>query len=192
MAHVYQIQTLVDNTKRSLIKLLGTHDDAVQEGPNTKILAANLYGALDTNGLIASGNANAVYRSSYHLAIKEIYYDIAAPVNAYVLLYWRATGSAANSPIATLGGGKTGSLIFNTDKGGLFLDGTTPANTTGDIGVQTLGFTQNSAYTIALELRKGPIGTQVGRDYDNGQTADPTAFNAGRRSVYGATASGNN
>lgn len=187
MAHTYTINTVTDTTKRSVIQLMGTFDDAVQETPNTKILAANLFGALDTNGRIAAGNANAVYRSTYHLAVREIKFAISSP--GAVQLYWRSSGTAANVPFATLTG--TGSFSFEQDKSYFPISGPV-ANQTGDIGVQTFGFGANSTYMISLDIHKGPVGAQVGRDYDAGQTADPIAFNAGRRAVYGAVAGANN
>jgi len=186
MANIFTVQTIVDSTKRTLVKLTGKFDGSAQEGPNTKIFAANLYGALDTNGLIAAGNANSVYRSTYHLTVKRIQADVAG--SGYVEIYWYGTGTG-NTTIVTAGANHQSIYEWDEDSAVIPNNGPT-ANVTGDIGIATFGMGANNAYTIILDLRKNDSRFPV--DYDMGQTRDPMAFNQGFRAPRGGTGIGAN
>jgi hypothetical protein len=60
--------------------------------------------------------------------------------------------------------------------GGAAGSGTFPnpeTNSSGDILISTVGMKANDNFTLIIEVKKD------GRDYDQGQTADPVAFNRG-------------
>jgi len=188
MANIFETQTLEDNSRRFVIKLIGRFDGANgQETSNTKIHVANLQGALDTNGLIAAGNANSVYLSTYRTTIKRINITVNG-LAGEVIIFWASTDptNVANATIVAAGLGTA--LFESASDVDVFKNNLPAANTKGDIGLQTLGMVANTGYTVIIEGRK--TGQWIGTDYDMGQTADPMAFNAGVRSPRGGTGVG--
>jgi len=162
MANVITEQRIVDNSKRALIKYVGTIDTAVA---NTTLLdASSLRLALNANGQIMTSNTHI--KSNYRTTIKRIFGH--AKANAYFRLQWVGD---SNSTIVTVG---TGNFDYNFESMG---DGAVinnpEANATGDIVLTVITPSSADTLTLFLDLRKDS------RDYDAGQTADPVAFNRG-------------
>ena len=162
MANVITEQRIIDSNKRALIKYVGTLDTAAA---NTIILdASSLNLALNTNGQIMSANADI--KSNYRTTVKRIFGY--AKANAYIKLQWVGD---TNTSIVTIG---TGAFDYSFDAMG---DGAVinnpEANATGDIALTVVTPSSADTLTLFVDLRKDS------RDYDAGQTADPTAFNRG-------------
>jgi hypothetical protein len=76
----------------------------------------------------------------------------------------------ANSEIIAFGGSTTFDLNFE-NMGDTAVLTNPEANATGDILITTTALAAGDVATIILDIKKD------GRDYDQGQTADPYAFN---------------
>jgi hypothetical protein len=162
MANVFTEQKIIDSNKRALIKYVGTIDSAAA---NTTLLdASSLRLALNANGQIMTSNTHI--KSNYRTTIKRVFGF--AKANAYIRLQWAGD---SNSTIITMG---TGNFDYSFDPMG---DGAVinnpEANATGDILLTVVTPSSADTLTLFLDLRKDS------RDYDAGQTADPTAFNRG-------------
>ena len=169
MAATIYTQTLADTTHRTLIKVVGICD-ASAEANTMLVRAANLSSALTANGnaLLTLGDfGNA--KSQYRTTIKRVWGQGAFKNKGYVLLKWRSDSNA--SPIVSFSDGQ---FDYNFDAEGL--SAAIPANTagTGDVVYSTTGVAAGDAFTLFIDLKKD------GRDYDQGQTADPNAFNPQR------------
>jgi hypothetical protein len=166
MATTISTQKLIDSNKRALIKVVCLFDGTAQT--RIRIVdAANLNFALNTAGYIKTNHANA--KPVYKTTIKRIFGQ-GNFANGYATLIW---GGNANSVIATVGDGQ---FDYNFDSEGLSAAIGIPdtANATGDIQFSTTGLLGNDSLTLFLDLKKDAS------DFDQGQTADPAAFNQGR------------
>lgn len=167
MAYVWTEQRLVDNNKRALIKYTLAGDSTATSNA-TLVDVSTLRFALNTNGYIMTSNVDP--KSTYRTYIKRIFGQMST-TPGYSTLQWHING--ANTPIATIGAGN-----FDYDLTALSGDiatipNTDSANSSGDILYSAAGHTGAHGLTLFVELRK------ESKDYDSGQTADPTAFNKG-------------
>jgi len=160
MANVIREQRLIDSNKKSVI-LYTVLSDGTQQSNTTLIDVSTLAFALNANGYIMSSNTHP--KSTYRTSIMRI------------VGHGKISGAAhlkfegdANGAVMTIGTGVT-DISFDGMGGALT---NAEANSVGDILISTLGLAANDAFTLIIELRKD------GRDYDQGQTADPQAFNS--------------
>lgn len=165
MPNVVREQRLVDSTNRAVIKYVVISDGTAEA--NTRLLdASSLAFSLNANGKIL-GAGSDVRPGGYGLTIKKIFGSCTSKHPGHVRLQWEG---AANSEIITFGG--NGNFDFNFDSSGLSAVISNPeANATGDILYTTDGMASGDTFTLFLEIKKS------GRDFDQGQTADPAAFN---------------
>jgi hypothetical protein len=164
MANVITEQKVIDNHNRALLKYVIRFDGSTTA--NTLLVdASNLRYAMNTNNMIMSSNTNP--KTSYHTSIRRIFGQGQFKSGFGVALGWH---SDSNSDIVTIG---SGIFDYNFDPQGL--TAAIPmagANATGDILLSNIGsVASGDAVTIFIDLKKDNV------DYDNGQTADPTAFN---------------
>lgn len=169
----YEYQTITDNTKNTIIKLVGTFDGSTNESNTARIQANTLYGALDVDGnpLNSELSSANTARTYYQTTVSKIIYDVNFPKPGYVKLYW---SGATPATIATLSG--FGEICGENVGTPIIPNNAETPN--GDIGIETFGAAENSSYTIIIELKKS------GGDYDAGQFSDPLSFNHGK---YGIT-----
>ena len=163
MANVVREQKLIDSTRKALVKYVVLSDGTATA--NTRLLdASGLAYSLNANGQIL-GVGTDIKSDGYVLTINRIFgYSKLA---GYVSLKWEGD---ANSEIVTFGG--NGQFDFNFAEGGTAGSISNPeANATGDILYTTVAPTNGDTFTLFVELKKD------GGSYDQGQTADPTAFN---------------
>jgi hypothetical protein len=159
MANGISEHKLIDSNRRALVKYVATVDSAAA---NVVMLdVSSLAYSLNTNGKIMSSNTDI--KSLYRTQIKRIWGHGHYKSGGYVSLRWGGT----NTDICHIG---TGQFDFNFDAEGL--SGAIPANTagTGDIVYSTTGVAAGDVFTVFVDLKKD------GRDYDQGQTADPRSF----------------
>lgn len=167
MANEITQTKIIDSTKRALIRYV-IHSDGTDEA-NTKILdVSGLAYALNTSNKIMTGNTNA--KGVYRTSIVRIFGSYAAKNKGYIEFIWETTnGSNGISTFATAG---EGFFDYNfTGMGHGDAISTPLANVNGDIIVNT-DFANLDHATFYIDIKKD------GRDFDQGQTADPTAFNA--------------
>jgi len=169
MANLIREQRIIDNNKRTLVKYVFLSDGSASA--NVRLLdASTLRFALNANGYIMSSNTHP--RSSYGIAIKRVFGIGHFSNNGYFKLQWE---SAANSEIMIL---NDKAFDFNFDAMG---DGATiscpDASPTGDILLSDASTASGDNFTIFIDIRKNQS------DYDQGQTADPAAFNRGNYSL---------
>lgn len=161
MATTITKQTLVDTNRHSVIKVVGIGGG---DANASLIVAANLAYAINATGLVSQTNPKRLNR----IAIKRIWgHGQMASANS-VTLKW---GGNSNSAIVTFGAGR---FDYNFDSGSTqgTIEIPDQANCTGDIVFSsTIG--TNESWTLLIDLKKD------GRDYDQGQTGDPIAFNRG-------------
>jgi hypothetical protein len=157
MATVITTQTLVDTNRRAVVKFVGTGGG----DSNTLILVSNLAYALNTNGQIMTGGVDK--RSVYRHQIKRIWGQGQMTQGKSVILKWGGN----NDYIVTFGDGQ---FDYNFDAEGLAAAIPLSGSTSGDI-VYTSTAGSTDTWTLFIDLKKD------GRDYDQGQTADPAAFN---------------
>jgi len=165
MANVITEQKVIDNHNRALLKYVIRFDGTTTA--NTLLVdASNLRYAMNTSNKIMSSNTNP--KSVYHTTIRRIFGQGQFASGFGVALKWH---SDSNTDIVTIG---SGMFDYGFDSQGLTAAiPMTGANATGDILISTFGsVAAGDAVTILVELKKD------NGDYDNGQTADPTAFNA--------------
>lgn len=158
MATVITTQKLVDSNRRTLIKYVGTGGGDA----NTLLDVSGLAYSLNTNGKIMTGNTDA--RSVYRHTIKRIWGQGQMGNGKKVILMWGGN----NDQIVTFGNGY---FDYNFDVEGLSAAIPLSGNTSGDI-VYSSTADGTDAWTLFIDLKKD------GRDFDQGQTADPDAFNA--------------
>lgn len=157
------ITKLVESQKKYLVRLTGD----VSEPRGLKIDAGALAFALNLNSKVMGIATDR--KAQYRLYLKSITYDVqSGDPNGYIIL--SSDGDAGINTIITLS--KADHKDFNQG-GEPYVIPAAAANSTGNIFLQTIGFQGNSAYTIIADFRKDA------RDYDQGQTADPVAFNSG-------------
>jgi hypothetical protein len=164
MANLIREQRLIDNNKRALIKYVFISDGTAASN-TTLVDASSLNYALNANGYIMSSNNNPL--SNYRTYIKRIFGNGTAPApGSYYKLQW---AGAANSEIIVFA---STPFDYNFNINGDSALITNPeANATGDILLSTNNIGTGNTFTLFIELKKD------NRDYDAGQSADPTAFN---------------
>lgn len=162
MATTLYTTKLVDTTHRTLVKIIGTGGG---DANTLMIDAASLSNSLNVNNKILGAGTDR--KTNYRTTIKRIWGQGQIASNKIVTLQWK---DDTNSPIVTFG---TGHFDYNFDREGMTGAIATPvgANATGNI-IFTSTATSGDAFTLFIDLKKD------NRDYDAGQTADPTAFNA--------------
>ena len=157
MATVITAQTLVDSNRRAVVKYVGTGGGDA----GTLLDVSGLAYALNTNGQIMTSNTDM--KSVYRHSIKRIWGQGQMTQGKSVILRWGGN----NDHIVSFGDGQ---FDYNFDAEGLSAAIPLSGNTSGDIVfVSTAGATDS--WTLFIDLKKD------GRDYDQGQTADPAAFN---------------
>ena len=167
MANVITEQKVIDNHNRALLKYVIRFDGSTTA--NTLLVnASQLAYAMNTSNKIMSSNTNP--KSIYHTTIRRIFGQGQFKSGYGVALGWQ---SDANTDIVTIGGGM---FDYGFDSQGLSAAIPIPNNTAnlnGNIVISNIGsVASGDAVTIFIDLKKD------NRDYDNGQTADPAAFNA--------------
>ena len=162
MATVLTKQTLVDTNRHTVIKIVGAGGT---DANASLVVAANLAFAINATGQVSTSNPKRLNR----VAIKRIWgQGQLATAGTGVTLKW---GGNANSAIVTFGNGP---FDYNFDAGSTpgTIEIPDQANCTGDIVfTSTAGATDT--WTLFIDLKKD------GKDYDQGQTRDPLAFNNG-------------
>lgn len=162
MATVLTTQTLVDSNRHSVIKVVGVGGT---DANVSLIRAANLAYAINATGVVSTTNPKRLNR----VAIRRIWgQGQIATAGSGVTLKW---GGNANSAIVTFGNGL---FDYGFDSGCTAgtIEIPDQANCTGDIVFSsTAGATDT--WTLFIDLKKD------GRDYDQGQSRDPLAFNNG-------------
>jgi hypothetical protein len=167
MANIFTEQKIIDSNKRALIKYTIISDATTGNNSNVILLNASyLANALNANGYIMTSNTHP--KSNYRLSIKRIFGAVHS--NGYFRLKWN---SASNNDIVILPQGYFDYNFESMGDGAVIPPPTNEANVTGSILYGTHGVSVNDTLTLFLDIRKD------GRDYDSGQTADPTAFNRG-------------
>lgn len=162
MANVIREQRLIDNNRRTLVKYTMLIDSAVANA--TLVDVSTLRYALNANGYIMASNTHPL--GNYRTTIKRIFGS--AKANAYIKLQWQGS---TNSEIVIL---NSGGFDYDFQSMG---DGATisnpEANSNGDILLSIITPSSADSATIFIDMKKD------GNDYDQGQTADPVAFNRG-------------
>lgn len=162
MANGINEQKLVDTNRRALVKYVATVDTA---SANVVMLdVSGLAYSLNANGKIMSSNTHI--KSLYRTSIKRVWGQGHFKSKGFVTLRW----GGANTEIVSIGDGQ---FDYNFDAEGLAasIPIQDVANSTGDIVYSATGVASGDGFTLFVDLKKD------GRDYDQGQTADPTAFN---------------
>jgi hypothetical protein len=151
-------QKIIDSTRRVVYKFTG---DAA-ETRVLKIDAGALAYALNANGYIMTGSDR---KSNYGLALKKVVHSISG---GYVEI---STDGDAGNTIINLSGAGTMALAEGGDP--ISINCASYANSTGNIFLSMIGGSGAPAntYTVILDFRK------LAYSYDQGQTADPKAFN---------------
>ena len=169
MANLIREHRLVDTNRRSLIKYICV-SDGTQLANTTLIDVSTLANSLNANGYIMQSNTHP--KTSYRTTVSKIkgMSTVGPNSTGYMKLQWHGD---SNSEIIVVG---SDAFDFHSEStggvgGGSFSN--PEANTNGDILISTYGMKANDCFTLLVEVRKD------GRDYDQGQTADPIAFNRG-------------
>jgi hypothetical protein len=169
MANLIREHRIIDNNKRTLVKYVFL-SDGTGVANSTLLDASTLRFALNANSQIMSSNTHP--RSSYGISIKRIFGLGHLKNNGYVKIQWC---SESNTEIVIF---NDNNFDFNFEAMG---DGATiscpDASPNGDILYTTDGFTAGDTFTLFIDIRKNQS------DYDQGQTADPAAFNRGNYSL---------
>lgn len=169
MANLIREQRIIDNNKRTLVKYIFLSDGSASA--NVRLLdASTLRFALNANGYIMSSNTHP--RSSYGISIKRIFGIGHFSNNGYFKIQW---DSAANSEILILND-KAFDFDFHSMGDGATIS-CPDANATGDILMSDASTAAGDNFTLFIDIRKNQS------DYDQGQTADPAAFNRGTWSI---------
>lgn len=162
MANKVVDQKVIDTNKRALLKYVIVSDGSATA--NSSLIAfKDLNYAINATGHISSTNPKA----SYGVTVKRIYgFSNIQGAGGYILLKWM---NDANSDIVAV---KTGQFDFNMiDVSADHAVLPSPAANTTGLGYTIASPTSGDILTLFVELRKDS------RDFDAGQTADPTAFN---------------
>ena len=163
-ARVYT-QKLIDSNKRALVKYVYI-SDGTQEANTVLLDVSTLNYALNTSGQIMTGGVNR--KSTYRTTIKRIMGAIHTKNHGTAMLQWHG---AANTPIAIAADGVIDWNFEAMGDGAVIQNPET--NTNGNILCTTDALAAGDAFTLFIDLRKDA------RDYDQGQSRDPAAFNAG-------------
>ena len=162
MANSIREQKIIDSNKRALIKYVIV-SDGTQNSNTVLVNVSSLAFALNTNGYIMQSGTHP--KSKYRTTVKRINGQVGSS-NSKIRIQWHGD---SNSDIVTL---YSGSFDYNFENMG---DGATipnpEANTNGNILISTNSLSAGDLVTIFIDLKKN------GEDYDQGQAADPYAFN---------------
>ena len=162
MANLIREQKIIDSNKRALIKYVIV-SDGTQNSNTVLVNVSSLAFALNANGYIMQSGVDP--KTKYNTTIKRIHGQVAAST-AKIKLQWQGD---SNSEIVTFG---SGSFDYDFQSMG---DGATipnpESNSNGHILISTFNLAANDLMTIFIDLKKN------GSDYDQGQAADPYAFN---------------
>jgi hypothetical protein len=173
MANLLREHRIVDTNRRALIKFVCV-SDGTQFSNATLIDVSTLAYALNANGYIMSSDTDQ--KSTYRTTISRIKgaTNIGPDSTGYLKLQWHGD---SNSEIIVV---SNDSFDYSGEAWGGVGHGTFPnpeANSSGDILISTYGMKANDNFTLFVEVRK------ESGDYDQGQTADPAAFNRGPYSL---------
>lgn len=167
MANIIKQHILVDTNRTAVVKYVGLLDNTAMAN-NLLLDVSMLSYALNTNGQILSGNTDV--KTTYRTTIKRIWGQ-GGLKDGRAILKWKGTNGSANTEICTFH-----DSMFDYNFASMGSPGSIPiedvANSTGDIVLSLDGNNGNDSFTLFIELHKD------GRDFDQGQTADPTAFNS--------------
>ena len=169
MPNLIREHRIVDTNRRALIKYICI-SDGTQLANSTLVDVSTLAYALNANGYIMSSNTHP--KSIYRTNISRIKgaTNVGSGSTGYLKLQWQG---ATNSEIIVV---SNDSFDYSGEAWGGVGGGTFPnpeTSSNGDILISTVGMKANDNFTILIEVRKD------GRDYDQGQTNDPVAFNRG-------------
>lgn len=157
------VKKLVDTNRRVVYSLTGD----VSEGaaPVLKIDAGALNFSQNANNFILGAGTDR--KPVYGLSLQKVIYSVngGAPTG-YVTI---STNGDTPNTIVQLSG--AGTMAFNEGGDSFTLNVMSYANSTGNVFLTTVGFSGNTSYTVILDFKKNPS------HYDQGQTADPKAFN---------------
>ena len=162
MANLIREQKIIDSNKRALIKYVIV-SDGTQNSNTVLVNVASLAFALNANGYIMQSGVHP--KTKYNTTIKRINGQVAA-ANAKIKLQWQG---ASNSEIVTFGAGPFDYDFQSMGDGATISNPETSSN--GQILISTANLGAGELVTIFIDLKKN------GSDYDQGQTADPYAFN---------------
>lgn len=171
MANFVRTQKLIDNNKRTLIKYVIVGDGSATANA-TLIKFGDLNYAINATGYVTATDPQA----HYDVSIKRVY-GSATMGGGYVKLQWEDddTVGNANTEIVAFGNGQ-----FDFDIGGVAGDGAVIRPYAAGENANCVGIIYSITSPAAgdlvnlfVDMRKG------GQDFDQGQTADPVAFNAG-------------
>jgi len=159
MSNTFTYDILKDSTKDVFIKLTGNFTSSNNESNNNRISANSFLGALNSYGFdISNGGIPLNY---YGFTIKNVWHSINN--NLTVELFYNGSN---NNPI----------LILNNSGEYRISKYSTPLsnyefNTNGNIGIKTFGASNNSSYTLILEIHKN------NNYYDSGKLNNNQDFN---------------
>ena len=161
MATTITKQTLVDNNRHAVIKVVG---NGGTDANVSLIVAANLAYAINATGKVSTSNPKRLNR----IAVRRAWGAGQMGLSNNVTLKW---GGNNNSAILTFGSGPFNySFASDSSPGNIKIPDT--ANCTGDIVFSSTAAATDT-WTLFLELKKD------GSDYDQGAARDPLAFNVG-------------
>lgn len=174
MANLFESQVILDTNKRAVLKFTGVFDGSGQETANTKIIGKTLFGALaaDANNRVLVSNGGTA-RANYNYAINRV---VAIVAGGSVQIKWDG-GTPATALILT-----NGYCDINSQDD----LGTIPNNAinpNGNVTFTSIGAVAQSAYSIQIDIRKGPNQANQACDYQMGQLTKPSDFNFGTFSV---------
>lgn len=167
MANILYKQVLVDTNRRALVKWVGVSDGTVEANTVLLDVATLAYSMNANNQILGTGtDRKPLYRTS----IKRIFGQGVFKNKGHIFLKWQGADTSANTPFISIGDGH---FDYNFDAEGMSasIPVIDSANSTGNIVFSSVGNSNGDALTLFIELKKD------GRDYDQGQTADPAAFN---------------
>lgn len=164
MANLIRKQNLVDNNRRTLVKIVFVSDGSTNEANTVFIDPGSFAFSMNANNKILGTRTDR--KSTYRTTIKRITGDCVS-ASGVVRLKWHGD---ANSEIILFGKDGIFSYEFDSMGDGAVLSNP-EANSTGNVLISTSGFASGEGFTLFTDFRKDA------RDYDSGQTADPTAFN---------------
>lgn len=166
MANIIKEHKLVDTNRIAVVKYVGILDNTAMAN-NLLLDVSQLAYALNTSGYIMTSNTSP--KTTYRTTLKRIWGQSGLK-DGRAILKWQGTTGKANTEICTFH-----DSMFDYNFASMGSPGSIPiqdvANSTGSIVISLDGNNINDSFTIFIELHKD------GRDYDQGQTRDPAAFN---------------
>jgi len=163
MANKIIEERLVDSNKRALLKYVYISDGTAEA--NTLLIdTSSLAFSMNANNQIMASNTHA--KAAYRVGIKRLYGS--AKVANTVSLAWR---SSTNTEFMTIQSGSFDYSFAGAGTGGGIITNPMAASANGDVLLNVRSPAVGDSFTVFVELVKN------GSDYDQGQTADPIAFN---------------